>query len=246
MAPVDGLEVISGHSHVHQMDNADHDAPDLTADELARMIDHTSLGPGTTIRDIANLCREATCYKFASVCVPPCFVKDAKLMLNGNLSAICTVSGFPHGNSCTGTKAMEAHTAIQEGAVEIDMVMAIGLLKSGSYKAVEKDIEETVRVCEGVVLVKVILECALLTDEEKRTACLLARDAGANFVKTSTGYAGGGATQKDIALMHDTVGNDLGIKASGGIRTAATARAMIRAGATRIGASASLAIMRGV
>ena len=228
------------------MHSAEHSTLELNATELARMIDHTRLGPDTMIRDIRVLCQEASEYEFASVCVPPCYVKEAKAMLQDTKVAVCTVSGFPHGNSRAGTKAMEASIAVQEGATEIDMVLAVGMLKSGLYKDVEEDIKETVRICEGTALVKVILECALLADEEKKTACLLARDAGADFVKTSTGYAHEGAKEEDVALMRDVVGQDLGIKASGGIRTALDALAMVRAGATRIGASASLTIIQGI
>lgn len=217
----------------------------LNAVTLAGMIDHTKLGPGTTAKDINVLCMEAIKYSFASVCVPPCYVKDAKLMLQGKSPAVCTVVGFPHGTSRTATKAKEASLAIQEGATEIDMVMSVGLLKSGLHKDVQQDIESIVRICEDTALVKVILECALLTDGETRKACHLAMDAGADYVKTSTGFANGGATKKDVALMLDAVGNTLGIKASGGIRTHAEALTMIQAGACRIGASASVAIIRG-
>lgn len=216
----------------------------MSVEKLASMIDHTRLGPATTIQDVHILCREAAENQFASVCIPPCYVKEANLMLTEKPPVVCTVVGFPHGNNCTGVKTMEASIAIQDGAEEIDMVMAVGLLKSGRYDAVRKDIQDTVRGCEGAALVKVILECVLLTDEEKRVACLLAQEAGANYVKTSTGYSQGGATEKDIALMHAEVGETLGVKASGGIRTGADAIAMIRAGATRIGASASLSIIQ--
>ena len=219
---------------------------DLNAVELAGMIDHTKLGPDTTIKDINVLCQQAAKYEFASVCVPPCYVTEAKLMLQEKSPAVCTVLGFPHGNSCTTAKAKEASLAVEKGATEVDMVMAVGLLKSGLYKDVEKDIEAIVRICEGTALVKVILECVLLTDEEKRTACRLSSDAGADYVKTSTGYAGGGATENDVALMFDAVGSTLVIKASGGIRTGVEALKMIRAGASRIGASASVAIIRGM
>lgn len=226
------------------MHNGDIVAPGMSAKKLASMIDHTRLGPDTTIQDVHILCQEAIMHQFASVCIPPCYVKEAKLMLREKHPAVCTVVGFPHGNSCTATKTTEASVAIQEGAEEIDMVIAVGLLKSGLHDAVKKDIQDTVKACEGAALVKVILECALLTDEEKRIVCLLAQEAGAHYVKTSTGYSQGGATEKDIALMHATVGGELGIKASGGIRTRAEAISMIHAGATRIGASASLTIIQ--
>jgi len=225
------------------MDDLDRSRLKITASNLARMIDHTKLGPDTTLQDIRILCQEATEYGFASVCVPPCYVNEAKMMLNNTSPVVCTVLGFPHGNSSTSIKAMEASIAIQDGAAEVDMVMAIGLLKSGFYEAVKTDIEEIVQVCKNTALVKVILECALLTDDQKRIACRLACDAGADYVKTSTGYAKGGATEQDVALMYQTVGKNVGIKASGGIRTPDEALMMIHAGATRIGASASLSII---
>ncbi len=228
------------------MSDPAYDTIDYSVADLAGMIDHTNLSPDTTVQDINILCQEAAKFGFASVCVPPCYVKEANLMLTEQSPVVCTVLGFPHGNGCSAAKAMEATVAINEGAKEVDLVMAVGLLKSGFYGAVEKDIEETVRACEGMALVKVILECSLLTDEEKRTACLLARDAGADYVKTSTGYANGGATREDVLLMRDTVGRDLGVKASGGIRTADDALMMIEAGATRIGASSSLSIIQGL
>ncbi|MCY4159371.1 MAG: deoxyribose-phosphate aldolase [Bacteroidetes bacterium] len=228
------------------MDNIDRSNRELTVSGLAQMIDHTRLGVDTTVQEIRVLCEEAAEYEFASVCVPPCYVREAALILNGAPPSVCTVLSFPHGDSCTGAKVKEACLAIENGATEVDMVMAVGLFKSGFYDAVKTDIEQVVQTCEHAALVKVILECILLTDEQKRMACHLARDAGADYVKTSTGYANGGATEQDIALMHSTIGEDLGIKASGGIRTFEEALAMIRAGATRIGASASLAIIQGI
>lgn len=228
------------------MRNTNRTIAGMDAVQLAQLIDHTRLGPDTTARDIDVLCQEAVTYGFASVCVPPCYVKQAKLMLMNASPVVCTVCGFPHGNNASDTKAKEASIALEQGAVEIDMVMAIGQMKSGFYEVVQNDIMSVVRVCKGSALLKVILECALLTDEEKRTACKLARDAGADYVKTSTGYAHQGATLDDISLMKDTVGDDLGIKASGGIRTGVDALAMVNAGATRLGASASVAIIESV
>lgn len=208
------------------------------------MIDHTRLAPDTRGQDVYVLCEEAVQYGFAGVCVPPCYVEEAARILAGEAPLVCTVVGFPLGGNQNSVKAMEAATAIQDGASEIDMVMAIGLLKSGAYESVAKDIQTVVNACENEALVKVILECVLLTEQEKRTACLLARDAGAAYVKTSTGFASGGATEADVSLMRNTIGRDLGVKAAGGIRTGASALAMVRAGADRIGASASLAIIQ--
>ncbi|MXZ03957.1 MAG: deoxyribose-phosphate aldolase, partial [Rhodothermaceae bacterium] len=204
----------------------------------------TRLAPDTRGQDVYVLCEEAVQYGFAGVCVPPCYVEEAARILAGEAPLVCTVVGFPLGGNQNSVKAMEAATAIQDGASEIDMVMAIGLLKSGAYESVAKDIQTVVNACENEALVKVILECVLLTEQEKRTACLLARDAGAAYVKTSTGFASGGATEADVSLMRNTIGRDLGVKAAGGIRTGASALAMVRAGADRIGASASLAIIQ--
>lgn len=216
----------------------------MTSSQLARMIDHTRLAPDTRGQEVYVLCEEAVQYGFAGVCVPPCYVEEAARILAGEAPLVCTVVGFPLGGNQNSVKAMEAATAIQDGASEIDMVMAIGLLKSGAYESVAKDIQTVVNACENEALVKVILECVLLTEQEKRTACLLARDAGAAYVKTSTGFASGGATEADVSLMRNTIGRDLGVKAAGGIRTGASALAMVRAGADRIGASASLAIIQ--
>ena len=216
----------------------------MTSSQLARMIDHTKLAPDTMAQEVHVLCEEAVQHGFASVCVPPCYVEEAARILAGESPLVCTVVGFPLGGSQSSVKAIEAATAIKDGATEIDMVMAIGLLKSGVYESVAKDIQTVVKACENEALVKVILECVLLTEQEKRTACLLARDAGAAYVKTSTGFASGGATEADVSLMRSTVGRDLGVKAAGGIRTGASALAMVRAGADRIGASASLAIIQ--
>jgi len=229
------------------MDNSTPETPHVSVAELASKIDHTKLGQDVTLTDIRLLCEQASAYKFASVCVPPCYVKEAKLMLLGeNAPLVGTVVGFPHGNSPRDAKQFEAHNAVRDGSQEIDMVMSIGMFKSGLMKEVEKDIENIVLIAHRKAIVKVILECCLLTDQEIRNACLLAQNAGAHYVKTSTGFAKGGATVEDVALMHKTVGGSLGIKASGGIRTYEQALALMNAGATRIGASTSISILQGM
>lgn len=222
------------------------DATGLAAGELARMIDHTALKPETTTADVRGLCEEARRYGFASVCVNPGYVALAAEQLAETPVAVCTVVGFPLGATLARVKAYETEAALAAGATEIDMVLHVGRLKSGDYAAVADDIRgvtEAVRA-EGA-LSKVILETALLTDEEKAVACILAFDAGADFVKTSTGFARGGATTADVALMRRLVGNRMGVKASGGVRTREEAEAMIAHGATRLGASASVAILEG-
>lgn len=214
---------------------------------LAGLIDHTALRPETTIEDIRTLCAEAAEYGFASVCVNPCYVELAAERLTGSAVAICTVIGFPLGASRSETKVREAELAAADGAGEVDMVLNVGMLKSGRYDIVESDIRAVVRaVRSNGVKTKVILETALLTDEEKVIACVLAQNAGADFVKTSSGFAAGGATALDVALMRRTVGQTMGVKASGGIRSAEDALKMIAHGANRIGASASVAIVQGL
>ena len=227
------------------------------APPLARMIDHTALKPDTTQDQIRELCEEARKYCFASVCVNPCHVRLAADLLAGSPVAVCTVIGFPFGASATEIKAAEADCAIRDGATEVDMVMNVGFMKSGLYDQVEADIRAVVESSRQAararhrggqsagVTVKVILETALLTDEEKVIASVLARNAGAAFVKTSTGFSKGGATAADIALMRRAVGPSMGVKASGGVRTKEDAETMIAHGATRIGASASVAILKG-
>ncbi|AZR74791.1 deoxyribose-phosphate aldolase [Anoxybacter fermentans] len=209
------------------------------------MIDHTLLKPNATEDDIRKLCEEAKKYGFASVCVNPAYVALASKLLRGTGVKVCTVVGFPLGATTTTTKVIETRDAIANGATEIDMVINVGALKSGNNALVKRDIEEVVEAARGRAIVKVILETSLLTDEEKVRACLLSKYAGAHFVKTATGFGPGGATVEDVALMRKTVGNEMGVKASGGIRDLKTARAMIDAGATRIGASASVAIVTG-
>ena len=214
--------------------------------DLAAYIDHTVLKPDTTGEQIDQLCAEAEQYQFASVCVNPTWVKRASSNLRGSDVKVCSVIGFPFGAATAEIKAMEARRAIRDGAREVDMVINIGALKSGDQKTVLTDIEKVVDSAhEAGAIVKVILETSLLTDEEKVIASSLARKAKADFVKTSTGFAGGGATVYDVALMRETVGPDMGVKASGGVRTASDVEEMIAAGATRIGASAGVQIVAG-
>lgn len=211
--------------------------------ELARCIDHTLLKADAKEGDIIKLCREALEYNFASVCVNASYVKLAYSFLQGTDVKVCTVVGFPLGATTKETKAFEADQAIKNGASEVDMVINIGALKSGKHDAVLEDIRAVADVCRGKAILKVIIETCLLTDEEKVTACELAKEAGADFVKTSTGFSTGGATVEDVALMRKTVGPEMGVKASGGIRNLESALKMIEAGATRIGASASISII---
>jgi len=219
-----------------------------TAREIARMIDHTALRPETTETDVRRLCDEARMYGFATVCINPCYVPLVRDLLHGTSVGVCTVIGFPLGANTGAVKAEEAVHAVRDGAAEVDVVLNVGMLKSDRLTYVEDEMRtvvEAVRAAGGPVLVKVILETALLTDDEKVLACHLAEQAGADFVKTSTGFSAGGATIADVMLMRRTVGDRLGVKASGGIRTFADAQAMIAAGADRIGASASIAIVTG-
>jgi deoxyribose-phosphate aldolase len=214
--------------------------------DMARFIDHTLLKPEATASDIDQLCREAARYHFASVCINPTWVKRAAENLRGTGVPVCSVIGFPLGATTSEVKAMEARRALRDGAREVDMVLNIGALKSGDHQLVLKDIEKVVDAAhEAGALCKVILETALLTDEEKVIASSLAKRAKADFVKTSTGFGPGGATVYDVALMRETVGPDMGVKASGGVRTADDAEDMIAAGATRIGASAGIEIVGG-
>lgn len=212
---------------------------------LENKIDHTALKPDTTREQIEKLCEEAKNYNFFSVCVNPTWVPYAKHLLKGSNVTICTVIGFPLGAATSATKAYETKYVIEKGAAEVDMVLNIGALKSGDEALVQRDIEAVVQAAGGQALVKVILETSLLTDEEKATACKLAVAAGADYVKTSTGFSGGGATVEDVRLMRKAVGPNIGVKASGGVRDACTAHQMIEAGATRIGASSSVAIIKG-
>jgi len=221
------------------------DASEVPID-LAAYIDHTVLKPETTADQIDQLCAEAEQYHFACVCVNPAWVKRAATNLRGSDVKVCSVIGFPFGATTAEIKAMEARRAIRDGAREVDMVINIGALKSGDVQTVLTDIEKVVDSAhEAGAIVKVILETSLLTDEEKVIASSLSRKAKADYVKTSTGFAGGGATVYDVALMRETVGPDMGVKASGGVRTASDVEDMIAAGATRIGASAGVEIVGG-
>jgi deoxyribose-phosphate aldolase len=213
---------------------------------LAQYIDHTLLKPDATAADIDRLCSEAVQFGFASVCINPVWVSRASRALKGTPVAVASVIGFPFGATLTDIKAHEARRVIRDGAREIDMVINIGALKSGLHDLVRADIAAVSDAChESGALNKVIIETALLTDEEKVIACRLAKDAKADFVKTSTGYASGGATVFDVALMREAVGPRIGVKAAGGIRTKADVEEMIAAGATRIGASAGVKIVSG-
>ena len=213
---------------------------------LARMIDHTLLKPDATEQEIAQLCFEAKKYGFASVCVNPTWVSICAQLLRGSPVKVCTVIGFPLGATSSESKAFETETAIRQGATEIDMVINIGALKAGDLTVVANDIRGVVKVAHAHgIIVKVIIETALLSDEEKTIASLTSKEAGADFVKTSTGFAGGGATVHDVELMRKAVGPQMGVKASGGVRTYEDATNMIRAGATRIGASAGVKIIQG-
>jgi deoxyribose-phosphate aldolase len=218
--------------------------PTTHASSVARMVDHTLLKPNATQTEVANLCEEARKYCFASVCVNPSNVAYSAQMLQGSGVKVCTVIGFPLGSTTSTVKAVEARDAIANGAEEIDMVINVGALKSGNDAAVYEDIKAVREATRGKVL-KVILETSLLSDEEKVRACIMSKKAGADFVKTSTGFGGGGATVEDVKLMRQTVGPLMGVKASGGIRDAKIADAMIQAGATRLGTSASVAIVSG-
>ena len=221
------------------------EAADVPLD-VARYIDHTLLAADATADDIDLLCSEAEQYGFASVCINPTWVKRAAKNLRGTKVPVCSVIGFPLGATTTEIKATEARKALRDGAREIDMVINVGALKSGDHELVYNDIVKVVDAAhETGAICKVILETALLTDEEKVIASALAKRAKADFVKTSTGFGPGGATVYDVALMRETVGPDMGVKASGGVRTAHDAEDMIAAGATRIGASAGVQIVGG-
>lgn len=212
--------------------------------DLARLIDHTVLKPEATEGQIRTLCEEAARYGFATVCINPTWVRFASSLLRGTSVGVCTVVGFPLGANASDVKIYEARRAIFDGASEIDMVINIGALKSKDYKKVEEDILGVVCGCrEAGAISKVIIEAALLDREEKIKACTLAAAAGADFVKTSTGFGPGGATVEDVALMRQIVGERMGVKAAGGVRDAETASKMVEAGATRIGASAGVRIV---
>lgn len=214
------------------------------APDLAKYIDHTQLAPDATADQIDRLCDEAAEHRFAAVCVNPTWVARCAERLAGSGVGVCTVLGFPLGATTTATKVAEAHDAAANGATELDMVLNVGALRSGDTATAANDIAAVVEAGhEHGATVKVILETVLLTDAEKVTAAEMARAAGADFVKTSTGFGGGGATTHDVALLRDTVGPDMGVKASGGIRTRQDAQDMIVAGASRLGASAGVSIV---
>jgi deoxyribose-phosphate aldolase len=249
------------HTALSAGDYVDHVQPVLTAGadrvactlgvaptdgSLSHKIDHTLLKPDATQDEIARLCYEARKYDFASVCVNPSYVKLCADLLKGTDVLVCTVIGFPLGATSTEAKVFEAQKAVRDGAAEVDMVINVGALKSRDYELVKHDIAAIARaVHAGDAILKVIIEAALLTDEEKVAASQLAKVAGADFVKTSTGFGPGGATPEDVALIRRVVGPKMGIKAAGGIRTYADAKKMIAAGATRLGASASIKILQG-
>ena len=214
----------------------------MKASELAKYIDHTLLKPDATAAQIRKLCDEAKTYRFASVCVNPCRIALAAQELAGTDVAPCCVVGFPLGAIPTESKAAETRVAVKNGAEEVDMVINIGQAKDGQWDEVEKDIAAVKEAC-GDAKLKVIIETCLLTDDEKVQACLAAKRANADFVKTSTGFSKGGATVADVRLMRKTVGPDMGVKAAGGVHNRAEAEAMIQAGATRIGASSGIAIV---
>lgn len=211
--------------------------------DLAKMIDHTNLKASTVKEEILKLTKEAKEYQFASVCVNPTWVELAAQELKGTDVKVCTVIGFPLGANTKEVKIYETKDAIEKGAQEIDMVINIGKLKDGDYDYVESEIAGVVQASKGKAIVKVIIETCLLTDDEKKQVCSVAVKAGADFVKTSTGFSTGGATIDDVSLMRKTVGAHVGVKASGGIRTKEDAQAIVHAGATRIGASSGIAIV---
>jgi len=213
--------------------------------DFAKMIDHTLLKTEAQKADLDKLLKEAKEYQFASVCVSPIWVSYAAEKLKGTGVKTCTVIGFPQGATPSEVKAFEAKTAIEDGAEEVDMVIPVGRLKDRDYDYVRADIKSVVDAAKGKALTKVIIETCLLTDEEKRIACRLAQEAGADFVKTSTGFSTGGAVADDVRLMRETVGEKMGVKASGGVRSRVDAEEMIAAGATRLGTSSGVKIVAG-
>jgi deoxyribose-phosphate aldolase len=215
----------------------------ITKQQLANMIDHSLLKPNSTLEELKKTCQEAIEYKFKAVCINPIFVAEAVSLLKGTDVIVCSVVGFPFGTHSATTKAFEASEVIRLGAKEVDMVIRVGALKDKKDQEVLEDIRAVVDTAKGYP-VKVILETCYLTDEEKIRGCRLVREAGGSFVKTSTGFASGGATVEDVTLMRKTVGKDFGVKAAGGIRTLEDALKMIEAGATRLGTSSSVAIIK--
>jgi deoxyribose-phosphate aldolase len=219
--------------------------PTLAPADVARYIDHTLLKPEATKEQIETLCQEAVQYGFYSVCVNSSWVGHCARKLRGSAVKVCAVVGFPLGAMDSRTKAFETRNAISDGASEIDMVINVGALKSGDIKRVEEDIRAVLRACRQTTVTKVIIETALLTEEEKVLACQVVKKAGADFVKTSTGFSTAGATPEDVALMRRVVGPEMGVKAAGGVRSLEDAVKMIQAGATRLGASSGVAIVTG-
>jgi deoxyribose-phosphate aldolase len=221
-------------------------ALNISRKELAKMIDSTDVRATATRNEIETLCREAISYGFGCVCVNPVYVKFAAELLKGSSVRLCSTVGFPFGTSLPDTKALEAIKAIEDGADELDMVVNLSALKSGDYESVKQDIKAVVdaKGLSKEIIVKVIIETTQLTSSQKLIACRLAKEAGADFVKTSTGFFGGGAAVEDVRLMRQAVGNDMGVKAAGGIRTYTEAAAMIKAGANRIGTSSAVAILK--
>jgi deoxyribose-phosphate aldolase len=217
----------------------------ITATEMAKYIDHTLLKPEATIDMLNTLCEEAISYGFKAVCINSAHVADVVRKLHGSGVDVCTVVGFPLGAMHMRAKAFEAENALADGAQELDMVINVGALKSGDLKTVEADIKAVRRAAASPAILKVIIETCLLTEAEKTKACEIVKNAGADFVKTSTGFSIGGATVKDVTLMRRIVGKDMGVKASGGIKDYATAVAMVKAGANRLGVSAGIAIVEG-
>ncbi len=223
----------------------EHPGASLSGNTLARWIDHTLLKPEAAPEQVEELCDEARRFEFATVCVNPIFVPLSRRLLEGSPVLVCTVVGFPLGATLTAAKVEETRIAIAEGAQEIDMVIPVGMLKSGAYGMVEEDIRALGEVShKSGALVKVILEMALLSQQEKIAGCLISQKAGADFVKTSTGFGPGGATVEDVELMRRVVGPHMGVKAAGGVRTLADAASMLNAGATRLGTSAGVKIMQ--
>lgn len=217
----------------------------MKREEIAKVIDHTLLKPEASEAQVRRVCEEALEYGFASVCINPCHVSLVSKLLKGSSVKVCTVIGFPLGANTSKVKAFEASEAVKEGAEEVDMVINIGKLKDKDYDYVRNDIKAVVDAVKGKAITKVIIETCLLTDEEKIAACKLSKEAGADFVKTSTGFSKGGAAAADVKLMRETVGENMGVKASGGIRSYEDFIKMIEAGASRVGASASAQICEG-
>lgn len=220
---------------------------EITKKNVAGIIDHTLLKQNASSEQIAKICEEAMEYHFASVCINPCYVAQCAKALKDSEVNVCTVIGFPLGATSSASKAFEARVAIADGADEVDMVVNVGMIKSNNWEFVKNDIQAVVDAAAPTkTLVKVIIETCLLTDEEKVQVCQIAKECGADFVKTSTGFSTGGATPEDVALMRKTVGPDMGVKASGGIHTAEEAIACINAGANRLGVSAGIAVVNGI